>query len=140
MQSYVTNSVEETEALGAKFASQLKQGGVVALYGDLGMGKTAFVRGMAAGLGLKAEVSSPTFALVHEYGGKPPLVHFDMYRVSGWDDLYSTGFFDYLDAGAILAVEWSENIEAALPPQTIRVRFTRLDEQRRQIEIDGVVC
>ena len=140
MQSFVTNSVEETEALGAKFASQLKQGGVVALYGDLGMGKTAFVRGMAAGLGLKAEVSSPTFALVHEYGGKPPLVHFDMYRVSGWDDLYSTGFFDYLDAGAVLAVEWSENIEAALPEQTIRVRFTRLDEQRRQIEIDGVDC
>ena len=140
MQSFVTNSVEETEALGAKFASQLKQGGVVALYGDLGMGKTAFVRGMAAGLGLKAEVSSPTFTLVHEYGGKPPLVHFDMYRVSGWDDLYSTGFFDYLDAGAVLAVEWSENIEAALPEQTIRVRFTRLDEQRRQIEIDGVDC
>lgn len=88
---------------------------MLALFGGLGMGKTAFVRGLAAGRGLEAEVSSPTFALVHEYGGQPPLVHFDMYRVTGWDDLYSTGFFDYIDAGCILAVEWSENVEGALP-------------------------
>ncbi len=97
------------------------------------MGKTAFVRGMAVGLGLSAEVSSPTFALVHEYGGQPPLVHFDMYRVSGWEDLYSTGFFEYLDAGCILAVEWSENIEAALPPHTVRIHFERLGDTTRRI-------
>lgn len=99
------------------------------------MGKTAFVRGMAAGRGLTAEVSSPTFALVHEYGGIPPLVHFDMYRVSGWEDLYSTGFFDYIDMGCILAVEWSENIEAALPEDVIRVYFTSKGETHRRIEI-----
>lgn len=136
MQSWTTNSVKETEELGVLFAERLKQGSVVALFGGLGMGKTAFVRGLAAGLGLKAEVSSPTFALVHDYGGIPPLVHFDMYRVSGWEDLYSTGFYDYLDAGAILVIEWSENIEAALPDTTLRLRFTRLDDQRRRIDLE----
>jgi tRNA threonylcarbamoyladenosine biosynthesis protein TsaE len=139
MQSLITNSPAETEAAGAELASQLKSGDVVALYGGLGMGKTAFVRGLAAGLGLNAEVSSPTFALVHEYGGNPPLVHFDMYRVAGWDDLYSTGFFDYLDAGAILAVEWSENVEAALPEHTIRVKFEKLDDERRRLDLDGLL-
>lgn len=133
---WITHSVEETEEAGAELARTLTGGRVVALYGGLGMGKTAFVRGMAAGLGLRAEVSSPTFALVHEYGGQPPLVHFDMYRVSGWEDLYATGFFDYIDAGCILAVEWSEHIEAALPEDTLRVRFTRLDETRRRIEME----
>ena len=133
--TWVTRSAAETEALGAAVGRALTGGAVLALFGGLGMGKTAFVRGLAAGRGLEAEVSSPTFALVHEYGGQPPLVHFDMYRVTGWDDLYSTGFFDYIDAGCILAVEWSENIEAALPPGTIRVELERLDENRRRITI-----
>lgn len=134
MQSWVTNSAEETESVGAAFAKQLKAGSVVALYGGLGMGKTAFVRGMAVGLGLQAQVSSPTFALVHDYGGAPPLIHFDMYRVTGWEDLYSTGFFDYLDSGAILVIEWSENVEAALPDTAVRLRFVRLDDGRRRID------
>ncbi len=127
-------SVAETEAYAAMLAKELKGGTVVALFGGMGMGKTAFVRGLAKGLGLQAEVSSPTFALVHDYGGQPPLVHFDMYRVGGWEDLYSTGFFDYLDAGAILVVEWSENIEGALPEEAIRLHFHRVDEQTRIIE------
>lgn len=133
-QVIISHSPAETEEYGAAFAGELQPGTVVALYGDLGMGKTAFVRGLARGLGCSAEVSSPTFALVHDYGGVPPLVHFDMYRVSGWEDLYSTGFFDYLDAGAILAVEWSENIEAALPPETVRIRLSAVDEHTRKIE------
>lgn len=133
--SWTTCSASETEEAGAALARGLTGGTVVALYGGLGMGKTAFVRGMAAGLGLSAEVSSPTFALVHEYGGDPPFVHFDMYRVTGWDDLYTTGFFEYIDAGCILAVEWSENIEAALPPGTVRVRFTRLGDTKREIRV-----
>ncbi len=133
---HITASPEQTEALGARVGAAVPAG-VVALFGGLGMGKTAFVRGMAAGRRLSAEVSSPTFALVHEYGGQPPLVHFDMYRVSGWDDLYSTGFFDYLDAGCLLAVEWSENIEAALPEDAVRVRFERLDDDTRRITIEG---
>ncbi len=132
--TFTSHSVAETEEYGRRLALQLRGGMVVALYGDLGMGKTALVRGMAAGLGLQAEVSSPTFALVHDYGGNPPLVHFDMYRVSGWEDLYSTGFFDYLDMGAILVVEWSENIEGALPENTLRIRLSRLDDNTRVIE------
>ena len=135
LQRLMTNSAADTEAAGAALAAHLRPGSVVALYGGLGMGKTAFVRGLAAGLGIQAEVSSPTFALVHDYGGSPPLIHFDMYRISGWEDLYTTGFFDYLEAGGILAVEWSENIEAALPPGTIRVELERLDENRRRITI-----
>lgn len=137
MFTQITRSSDETEAAGAALAARLRGGDVVALYGGLGMGKTAFVRGMARGRGLpSSEVSSPTFALVHDYGGNPPLVHFDMYRVDGWDDLYSTGFFDYLDAGAILAVEWSENIEAALPGQTVRVRLERLDDDSRRLTVE----
>ena len=137
MPKHITNTPQETEALGAKLSSRLKAGDVVALYGGLGMGKTAFVRGMAAGLGLdRTQVSSPTFALVNDYGGSPPLIHFDMYRISGWEDLYSTGFFDYMDAGTILAVEWSENIENALPEHSIRVSFSRLSDNQREIDID----
>ena len=129
-----SESVSMTEEYGRVLASRLKGGTVLALYGGMGMGKTALVRGIAAGLGLSAEVSSPTFALVHDYGGNPPLVHFDMYRVTGWDDLYTTGFFDYLDMGAILVVEWSENIESALPEDTIRLRISRVDDTTRLIE------
>ena len=134
---FESHSPAETEEIAARFAAGLKGGTVVAFVGGLGMGKTAFVRGMAHGLHLSAEVSSPTFALVHEYGGQPPLVHFDMYRVNGWEDLYSTGFFEYIDAGCILAVEWSENIEAALPDSTIRVTITALGENDRRIMIEG---
>lgn len=129
----MTRSAAETEALGAAVGRALTGGAVLALFGGLGMGKTAFVRGLAAGRGLEAEVSSPTFALVHEYGGQPPLVHFDMYRVTGWDDLYSTGFFDYIDAGCILAVEWSENVEGALPEEALRFRFARREDGAREI-------
>ena len=131
--TWVTRSAAETEALGAAVGRALTGGAVLALFGGLGMGKTAFVRGLAAGRGLEAEVSSPTFALVHEYGGQPPLVHFDMYRVTGWDDLYSTGFFDYMDGGCILAVEWSENVEGALPEEALRFRFARREDGAREI-------
>ena len=131
--TWVTRSAAETEALGAAVGRALTGGAVLALFGGLGMGKTAFVRGLAAGRVLEAEVSSPTFALVHEYGGQPPLVHFDMYRVTGWDDLYSTGFFDYIDAGCILAVEWSENVEGALPEEALRFRFARREDGAREI-------
>ncbi len=134
MSTFVSHSVKETEEYGEKLACELRAGDVVALFGGMGMGKTQLVRGMARGMGLSATVSSPTFALVHDYGGQPPLVHFDMYRVNGWEDLYSTGFFDYVDMGAILIVEWSENIEQALPEDAIRLYFTRVDDTTREIE------
>lgn len=129
-----SESVTMTEEYGKRLAAELKSGTVLALFGGMGMGKTALVRGIATGLGLSAEVSSPTFALVHDYGGSPPLVHFDMYRVTGWEDLYSTGFFDYLDTGAILVVEWSENIISALPEDAICLHISRVDDTTRLIE------
>ena len=129
-----SENVTMTEEYGRRLATELHGGSVVAFFGGMGMGKTAMVRGIAAGLGLDAEVSSPTFALVHDYGGRPPLIHFDMYRVSCWEDLYSTGYFDYLDAGCILVVEWSENIASALPADAIRITIRREDENVRIIE------
>lgn len=140
MQKFITNSAEETTELGRKLGSALKGGTVVAFFGGLGMGKTAFTRGLAQALCVKEEVSSPTFAIVNDYGGNPPLYHFDMYRVETWDDLYSSGFFDFYEAGGILAVEWSENIENALPENTIRVEIQRGEhENQRIITIDGGV-
>ena len=137
MQSTVTNSAAETEKFARELAASLKPDDVLAFYGGLGMGKTTFVRGLALGLGSLDEVFSPTFSLVHEYRSTPKLYHFDMYRVTSFDDLYSTGFFDYLETGAILAIEWSENIEDALPDRTIRVTFERLEEEKRRITLEG---
>ena len=134
----VTHSESETGELGARLAPCCTAGTVVAFFGGLGMGKTAFVRGMASVLSPDAHVSSPTFALVNNYGGTPPLVHFDMYRVTGWEDLDTTGYYDYQDQGAILAVEWSENIVMALPFDAVRVTFRRLSETEREITIEGV--
>ena len=128
-----THSVEETEAVGQRYAEGITGGCVIALYGGLGMGKTAFVRGMAQTLCPEAEVSSPTFAIVNDYGR---LVHFDMYRITGWEDLETTGFFEYIDRGAVVVTEWSENIEGALPADTRRVRFTRLSDTERLLETE----
>lgn len=135
---FTSHSTAQTEAFGAEFAKQLHAGDVIACRGGMGAGKTAFARGLARGLGLTDEVSSPTFALVQEYTqGNIPLYHFDMYRVSGFDELYSTGFFDYLDQGGILLIEWSENIEAALPDSTITLEIARIDDDTREITIKG---
>lgn len=103
------------------------------------MGKTAFTRGLADGLGIPSGVSSPTFALVNEYHGRLTVYHFDMFRVEGWDDLYSTGFFDYLDTGAVLVIEWSENIDGALPPETIKIEISLgQTESERVFQIEGM--
>lgn len=134
---FISNSPECTRKIAANLATTLQGGEVIAFNGDLGMGKTCFVTGLADGLGFTGEVSSPTFAIINEYlGGRLNLYHFDMYRVSGWDDLYSTGYFEYMESGGVLAVEWSENIESALPENTIRVTIKRLDETKREITIN----
>lgn len=139
MQKFITESPSETEAVGENLSTKLKPGSIVALFGGMGAGKTAFTRGIARGLGITGGVSSPTFALVHEYKGRIPLYHFDMYRVNSWDDLYSTGFFDYLDSGGIIVVEWSENIENALPENAIHIMINHgKAENERIISIDGV--
>ena len=138
MEKYITYSPEETEKLGFKLGKMLHGGEVIAYRGGLGMGKTCFTRGLALGVGYTGEVTSPTFALINEYlGGRLPLYHFDMYRVSGFDELYSTGFFDYLDWGGVLFIEWSENIQEALPPGTIFLTIRRVDDDTREITIEG---
>ncbi|MCQ2461512.1 MAG: tRNA (adenosine(37)-N6)-threonylcarbamoyltransferase complex ATPase subunit type 1 TsaE [Clostridia bacterium] len=138
MREVITHSVAETETFAEEFAKDLKPGTVLAFFGGMGMGKTAFTRGLARGLGINAGVQSPTFAIVNDYGGNPPLAHFDMYRIESWEDLYTTGFFDYQDQGYILAVEWSENIENALPENAIRITIAQGEgENDRIITIDG---
>lgn len=140
MAIYKTYSPKETENLAFKLAEKIPYGKVVAMFGDLGAGKTAFTRGFTKGMGISCDVSSPTFALVNEYRSTDKtLYHFDMYRISGWDDLYSTGYFDYLDEGASLIIEWSENIEAVLPDDCIRITIRKTDdENERIIEVIGV--
>ena len=138
MQKLISNSPAETEAIGERLAKSLSGTEVIALFGGLGMGKTAFTRGLARGLGVADGVSSPTFALVNEYAGRCAVYHFYMYRLTSWDDLYSTGFFDYLDNG-VLVIEWSENIEGALPDNAIRVTISRGEhDDSRIFEIEGV--
>ena len=137
MGALYSRSEEETERLGERLGKLLRPGDVVAFTGGLGMGKTCFVRGMARGMGLDVPVYSPTFSLVNEYRGEKALYHFDMYRIGDLDDLYSTGFFDYLDTDAVLAVEWSENIAGALPEHTITVAFARDGDEARTITVKG---
>ena len=131
----ITTSPEETESVGFEFAKTLSRGDCLAMKGDLGAGKTAFVRGMAKYLCPKARVQSPTYTIVNSYGGKIPLYHFDMYRIDGEESLYSTGFFDYLDAGGICAVEWSEKIEDFLPDDRYTVTIEKTGEETREITI-----
>ena len=137
MQTFFSNSEAETEALGRRLAQTLPDGAVVALYGDLGAGKTAFVRGMARGLGLDCRVSSPTFTIVNEYLGARELIHFDMYRLSGADELFDIGWEDYLRRGAVCAVEWSEKVEDAFFGDEIRVTIEKTGENGRKLTIEG---
>ena len=126
-------SVEETEALGQELVRKMAPGTVVAFTGDLGVGKTAFVRGMARGLGITQRVTSPTFTIVNEYeGGTLPLFHFDMYRLLSSEELFDIGWEDFLSRKSICAVEWSENIQDALEPDTIYIDIRRgqRDDQR----------
>ena len=133
----VTRSRRETEDLGFEFANRVTAGQVIAMKGDLGAGKTCFTCGFARGMGYDGEVNSPTFAIVNEYlGGRLDVYHFDMYRVGGWEDLYTTGYFDYLEAGGVLIIEWSENIASALPQDVITVTIENVFENERRITIE----
>ena len=136
---YFSNCEKDTEELGARFAHALPaEGGVVvAMFGDLGAGKTAFVRGMAKGLGLDARVSSPTFTIVNEYPGKRELIHFDLYRLSSADELFDIGWEDYLSRGAVCVTEWSENVEDAFEGDEIRVTIAKTGDSSRRITIEA---
>jgi tRNA threonylcarbamoyladenosine biosynthesis protein TsaE len=131
MQKFISHSYEETLAFAADFAKGLKKGALIAYLGDLGAGKTAFTAGLAKGLGIDADVTSPTFAICNEYhSADNTLYHFDMYRIENWEDLYSTAFFDFLETDAYIAVEWSENIFGALPDDAVIVEIFQAFRKR----------
>ena len=134
-----TNNPLQTEQLGKTLAEQLAPGSFIAMYGDLGAGKTAFTRGLASVLAPLDDVSSPTYTIVNEYrSGKYPFCHFDMYRIESEDDLESIGFYDY-PANAIFVVEWCEKIPFALPDEYYRVTILKTEEEdRRQITIEHI--
>ena len=136
---YLSHSPAETESIGETLGAQLRPGTVLAYRGDLGMGKTAFTRGLARGLGCAGRVTSPTFTIVNEYEGRIPLFHFDMYRLHDSDDLFDIGWEDYLERGGVCAVEWSERIDDALPEDTLFVTIARHPESEswRVITVEG---
>lgn len=138
MLRFVSKSAKSTEELGSRIAGVLKGKEMIAMFGDLGAGKTAFTRGLCEGLGIDEGVSSPTFAIVNAYSGRYPVYHFDMYRIKDLDDLFATGFYDYIGTG-ITIIEWSENIESELEPDCIRIRITKTDDENERIfEIEGL--
>ncbi|MDR3247401.1 MAG: tRNA (adenosine(37)-N6)-threonylcarbamoyltransferase complex ATPase subunit type 1 TsaE [Treponema sp.] len=139
---FPSNSPEETQALGERIACNLKPGSVLALQGGLGAGKTCLAKGIARKLGVREEVTSPTYTIVSEYeaffNGSPlPFYHIDAYRLSGEDDFEALGGRDLLYGGGICLVEWSERIEPALPGEVIRVEIEILAENRRIIRVMG---
>ena len=136
---FVSHNTQETEQFGEEVAKSLRGGDVLAFTGSLGLGKTAFTRGLARGLGCRGRVTSPTFTIVNEYDGKTPLFHFDMYRLGSSDELFDIGWDDYLARGGVCAVEWSERVSDALPDDTIYVDIARgeEDENMRTITVTG---
>ena len=135
---YLSHSPEETEHIAEMLGRRLRPGTVVAYRGGLGMGKTAFTRGLARGLGCAGRVTSPTFTIVNEYDGATPLFHFDMYRLGSSDELFDIGWEDYLTRGGVCAVEWSERVDDAMPADTLWVDIARgTDESDRIITITG---
>ena len=135
---FICHSPEETAKAAEEIAGMLKGREVLAYFGDLGAGKTTFSRYLCQALGVQDEVTSPTFAMVHEYHTGPfPVYHFDMYRVDGEDSLFSTGYYDYLDTGLLL-IEWSENIRDLLPPDAWRLTFRYGEgEQERILRLEN---
>ena len=134
--AYICRDLAATEGAAQELAASLKGNETVAFFGDLGAGKTTFIRALCKALGVEDEVTSPTFAMVHEYHSGPfPIYQFDMYRVDGEESLFSTGYYDYLDHGLML-IEWSENIESLLPPDAIRLYLTYGEQEgERRIKV-----
>lgn len=137
---FISSSCSDTEKIGERLARTMKDGGFVAFFGDLGAGKTAFVRGMGKVLCPEASVCSPTYSVINEYkrDGRTVLCHVDAYRINDDDDLYSTGFYDCADyPSCVMAVEWSEKIPFAVPSDAVRVTIERIGETERRITVDG---
>ncbi len=133
---FLTKNEAETERVGEEFAKRLKAGDVVAMCGEMGAGKTAFVRGVARGLGTDARVTSPTYTIVNEYFTNPPLFHFDLYRLSSADELYEIGFDDYISRGGVCVIEWFENAEGAYRcDYTVSIERVAEEENSRRVVI-----
>ncbi len=132
MAKLITSSREETEAFAREYAKTLSAGDVVVLDGDMGAGKTVFSKGVAAGLGIQEEVTSPTYAYMNDYDGR--LFHYDCYRIESVEQAENLGLADYFDMGGICLIEWAQNIAPLLPRKIKRVVIKKLDENRREIE------
>ncbi|MDE7230292.1 MAG: tRNA (adenosine(37)-N6)-threonylcarbamoyltransferase complex ATPase subunit type 1 TsaE [Oscillospiraceae bacterium] len=137
MMKLISHSEQETRKFAHEVAVKLEPGDVILFNGEMGAGKTAFTKGLAEYFGTDEEVSSPTFALVHEYPGRVPIFHFDLYRIEGFDDLYAVGFFDYLDRGGIIVVEWSENVPELENEfdSVIKIDIRKLSDNEREINV-----
>lgn len=128
----------ETESIAKELATKMPSGGVFLLIGDLGAGKTAFARGLAAGYGFNGRVNSPTFTLVHEYKGNMPICHFDLYRLVDEDELWDIGFFEYINNNSVCIIEWPNDFMAIMPENSIVVRIDRANgDDERYITIEG---
>lgn len=138
---YTSYSPEETEKIAYEFSQRLNAGDVVCMYGELGAGKTAFVRGIARGLGIKDHITSPTFTIVNEYCGKMPLYHFDVYRIADEDEMYEIGYEEYIDGDGVSVIEWPQLIKDILPKSYYSVKIDRnyeAGENSRIITIERV--
>ena len=138
MGTITSHSAEETFAAGREEAARVRAGDVIALVGELGAGKTQWVKGLAAGLGSEATVTSPTFTLIHEYpGGRLPLYHVDCYRLEGAEELLGIGLDDYLDGGGVLVIEWADKFPELMPGRTRWVRFGIGEGDERSLKYEG---
>jgi tRNA threonylcarbamoyladenosine biosynthesis protein TsaE len=136
MASITTHSVEETLAVGRQLAATLRKGDVLAIAGDLGAGKTHLVKGIAAGLGIAQEATSPTFTLIHEYpGGKLPLYHIDLYRLDSPEEALKIGLDEYLDSNGVTVIEWADKFAELIPAKAQWIRLRALEGDLREIEI-----
>lgn len=138
---YISNSVEETKKIASELAKTLNGGDVLCMYGDLGAGKTAFVQGLAKGLGIDEPITSPTFTIVNEYYGSLPLYHFDVYRIADPDEMYEVGYEEYVYGGGISVIEWSELIEDILPERRYKVTILKDASEHddyRRIEVEKI--
>lgn len=139
MEKFISESAADTVRIGEKFAERLKAGDAVLYKGEMGAGKTYFTKGIAKALGIDDEVTSPTFALINEYYGEINVFHFDLFRITGFDDLYGIGFFDYFDRNGVLCIEWSENVPniAEYFDRAYRVEILKLGDERREIIVSN---
>ncbi|MEQ8187045.1 MAG: tRNA (adenosine(37)-N6)-threonylcarbamoyltransferase complex ATPase subunit type 1 TsaE [Candidatus Eremiobacterota bacterium] len=142
MKTFITNSPEETYLMGEKIASLLKSGDTVAFTGELGAGKTCLIKAICTGLGVKENVSSPTFTLIQEYKGILPVYHFDLYRLKE-HDLYDLGYWEYFEKDGICLIEWADRASDLLPETSIRINIEYIDDitpenfSRRKITVNG---